>query len=172
MMKCSDVRWRLSEFLKGETLPVQDEQIREHLDHCSDCAMRLASSSRVDELADLAEPEYTSNVTRRVLSYYPISPAGMMMVRHLSWAFVASAGVAVGVFMFVRNMMESTPTNGLNGLTRLGTDRLDIVASQLTSNPLVNYVALAVLATILCVALIGLVDRPSKSPSRLTNSNQ
>ena len=171
-MKCSDVRWRLNEFLRGETSPIQDDLIRRHLDICPDCALRLATSSRVDELADVPMPEYTSNITNRVLSYYPVSPAGMMMVRHLSWAFVASAGFAVGVFMFVRNMINSAPSTGLENFTQVGSDGLETVASQLTSNPLVNYIALAALAAILCVALIGLVDRPSPTTSQPNNHNQ
>ncbi len=163
MMKCSDVRWRLTEFLKGETTPTQDDLIRDHLDGCTDCALRLVSNGRVDELAEQAAPEWTSDITKRVLSTYPVSAAGMMMVRHLSWVFVVSAGFAVAVFMFVRQMFEVTPVSSLNRLSGGNVETLDAVATQLTANPFFNYVALAVLATVLCVALIALVDRPTSN---------
>lgn len=171
-MKCSEVRWHLNEFLKGETSPVQDDMIRQHLDACTECAVRLISSGRVDDLEGVAAPQYTSNITSRVLAYYPVSPAGMMMVRHLSWVFVASAGFAVGVFIFVRKMLASAPSSGLENFTQVGTEKIDTVATQLTSNPLVNYLILAVLAAILCVALIGLVDRPTQTTSHTNNHNQ
>ncbi len=163
MMKCSDVRWRLTEFLKGETTPTQDDLIRDHLDGCADCALRLVANGRVDDLADLPAPEWTSDITMRVLSNYPVSAAGMMMVRHLSWVFVVSAGFAIAVFMFVRQMFEAAPVSSLNRLSGGGVERLDAVATQLTANPFLNYIALAVVATVLCVALIVLVDRPTKN---------
>ncbi len=161
MTKCSEVRWQLTEFLNGETSPTQDNLIRNHLDGCADCALRLVSNGRVEELTLQPAPEWTSDITKRVLSSYPVSAAGMMMVRHLSWVFVVSAGFAVAVFMFVRQLFEVTPVNSLNRLPGGNVERLDIVATQLTANPFFNYIALAVLATVLCVALIILVDRPT-----------
>ncbi len=172
MMKCSDVRWRLTEFLKGETTPTQDDLIRNHLDGCTDCALRLVSNGRVDELAEQSAAEWTTDITKRVLLNYPVSAPGMLMVRHLSWVFVLSAGFAVAVFMFVRQMFEAAPVASLNRFSGAGVERLDAVATQLTANPFLNYVALAVLATVLCVALIVLVDRPTKNENSTAHQGQ
>lgn len=172
MMKCYDVRWQLSEFLKGETTPAQDDLIRDHLDGCADCALRLVSNGRVDEISLQQAPLWTSDITKRVLLNYPVSAAGMMMVRHLSWVFVVSAAFAVAVFMFVRQMFEAVPVSNLDRLSGVGVERLDVVTSQLTANPFLNYVALAILATILCIALIVLVDRPTVNEDNAARQDQ
>ncbi len=172
MMTCSEVRWQLSQFLKGETGPTQDELIRDHLDDCSDCALRLVSSGRVDQIPQQADIPWNTDLTQRVLSYYPVSPAGMVMVRHLSWVFIVSAAFAVGVFVFVRKMLEATPARSFDRLSESGTERLDAVAVQLAANPFLNYVALAVLATLICVALIALVDRPTRNDNAAIRSSR
>lgn len=160
-MKCSEVRWQLSRFLNGATTPTEDELIRDHLDSCADCALRLASSHRVDSLKAETAPAPQSDLTKRVLSYFPESPTGMMMVRHLVWVFGVSASFAVCVFVFVREMLASPPGRILNPVTRLEDEGITGLVSLFTNNPLINYVSLAVLATLLCVALVLFVDRPS-----------
>lgn len=160
-MKCTEVRWQLNQFLNAATSPDEDELIREHLDSCPDCALRLSSSHRIDNLIMESAPAMKSNVTKQVLAYFPESPTGMMMVRHLAWVFGISASFAVCVFVFVREMLASPPGRILNPVTRLEEQGITGLVSVFTNNPLLNYISLAVLATILCVALVLIVDRPS-----------
>ncbi|MGB5106892.1 MAG: zf-HC2 domain-containing protein [Candidatus Zixiibacteriota bacterium] len=171
-MQCSDVRWQLSRFLDGATSPTEDDLIRDHLDQCPDCALRLVSNGRVDNLDLSATPQISANFTTQVLAYYPESPSGMMMVRHLAWAFLVSAGFAVAVYMFVRQMLTSAPLSSVNPIDRFDEGGIGEVVSVFASNPLLNYVLLAVLATILCVALVLFIDRPVDSHKDIARTNR
>lgn len=162
-MNCKDVRWQLSRFLNGATSPSEDDLIREHLDQCPDCALRLVSNGRVDNLNCELAPQVSADITAQVLAYYPESPSGMMMVRHLAWVFLVSASFAVAVYMFVRQLLTTSPLSATNPIERLNQDGLGQVVSTFTSNPLLNYVMLAVLAAVLCVALVLFIDRPTSS---------
>ncbi len=159
-MKCSEVRWRLSQFLNASTASDEDELIRSHLESCPDCALRLVSNNRL-ETVDLGHfAPLKSDVTKKVISYYPASPSGMIMVRHLPWVFVSSAVFAVGVFLFVRQMLASASAGGLRAIGQVDQNGVKELLSFFATNPLASYISLAILATILCIALVLFVDRP------------
>lgn len=169
-MKCGDVRWQLTEFLGAVTSPAQDDLIRDHLDQCPDCAVRLVSSGRVDAVELSLAPRLSADITGKILAYYPESPTGMVMVRHLSWVFLVSASFAVGVFSFVRRMLASPTPSAFNPVSQIGDSNLEGVATQLFTSPLASYITLALLATALCIMLIYLVDRPMSESKSISQS--
>jgi anti-sigma factor RsiW len=165
-MKCSDVRWQLPRFLGGSTSPTEDELIRDHLDRCADCSLRLIANGRLDSLEVRTTAPLSADFTKRVLAYYPVSPSGMIMVRHLPWVFLVSAGFAVAVFLFIREMIASASAAKLSSISQAGESGVREITSLFSANPLFSYIAFAVLATILCVALVLFVDRPTSVSKR------
>lgn len=169
MIQCTELRWQFSRFLNGETSPETDEIIRNHLDECPNCARRLASAGSMNSI-ELHDPIVgTADITDRVLQYFPESPSGFMMIRHLVWVFIISALFGVGIYQLVRKLASVPVEKGFEPSQVFSESGFQLVSNYLASHPLLSYTALAIGATVLCIVLIYLIDSPKNSRSLSDN---
>jgi hypothetical protein len=161
MISCLDVRWRMKAFLDGSLAPAQSDLIREHIDRCASCASELVQDSRLGTIS-LEEVSAPDDFTEKLLSYFPEPTVSTILFKYLCGTFALSVMVGISIFALWRRVAQ--PGSPL--LTELRWDSLSSLENsfpwldQITGSPIFNYTMLALLATLLTVALIVIVDHP------------
>ncbi len=161
MIPCRDVRWRMKIFLDGSLTPAQSNLIREHIDCCASCAAELVEETRLSAIS-LEEVSAPDDFTEKLLSYFPEPTVSTILFKYLCGTFALSVIVGVSIFALWRHVAQP----GRPLLTGLRWDSLSSLESsfpwleQITGSPIFNYMMLALLATLLTIALIVVVDHP------------
>ncbi len=161
MIPCRDVRWRMKIFLDGSLTPAQSNLIREHIDCCASCAAELVEETRLSAIS-LEEVSAPDDFTEKLLSYFPEPTVSTILFKYLCGTFALSVIVGVSIFALWRHVAQP----GRPLLTELRWDSLSSLESsfpwleQITGSPIFNYMMLALLATLLTIALIVVVDHP------------
>jgi hypothetical protein len=161
MIPCRDARWRMKAFLDGSLAPDQSDLIREHIDCCASCAAELVEETRLGAIS-LVEVSAPDDFTDKLLSYFPEPTVSTILFKYLCGTFALSVAVGVSVFALWRHVAQ--PGHPL--LNELRWDNLSSLQSsfpwleQIMGSPIFNYTMLALLATLLTVALIVIVDHP------------
>jgi hypothetical protein len=161
MIPCQEVRRGMKSFLEGSLMAAQSDLIREHIDCCPSCTAGLVEESRLDAIP-LEEVSVPDDFTERLLLHFPEPTVSTILFKYLCGTFALSVMVGVSIFALWRHFAQ--PVRPL--LTELRWNNFSSLESSLpwlehiTGSPAFSYAMLALLATVLTVALIVIVDHP------------
>lgn len=163
MISCTDVRWRMKEFLDGSLDHDTAESVRSHLDRCHACAVTIADETRVDSavLDDVRAPQEFAD---QVLANFPEATVSTILFRYLCGTFALSVGVGISIFAIWRHVTHPGRPRPI-GVQWSSLSDLQVSLpwlERIFSNATFNYLMLALLATVLTIALIIFIDHPRR----------
>ncbi|GEM_PF-1865626 len=161
MISCLDSRWKMRRFLEGSLSSAESDSIRRHIDQCTPCSDALAEEAQRQEIVreDVNSPE---EFTRKLLRHFPAPTVSTILFKYLCGTFAMSVFVGISIFAFWRRAGQS----GRPLLKGVSWDSLSSLQmtfpwlERIVNNPVFNYLMLALLATLLTVAVIIIVDHP------------
>jgi ABC-type Fe3+ transport system permease subunit len=154
----------LNDFISERLETAQDEQIRIHLDHCTDCVTALVNEKRVEMAASRRENHLSNEFSQRVAAEFPESGTSAILFHYLCGIFAASAFIAVACYAFVRQRLRPANLSSVSPPW----ERADLEAfypwlSSLLNSPTLHSVLLGLAAVLLSIGLVVLVDRPRQN---------
>ncbi len=163
MKRCIEIRWQFGEFLAGSLDATESETVRRHLEICVDCRLYASQSALLEQHLPAAEAQLPADFTGRLLKSFPQTTPAAAVVRSLAIVFAASAAMAVGVYLVIRDLLA--PSVSGESVAAVEAGALARMLEQTLNSPISRYGLLALAAVLICVLVIGVIDRPRQSQS-------
>lgn len=156
---CGAMRWKIPGFLNGNLPAEMMEDVREHLDICPDCAAVLAHPARV-EGADCSNlPPLPEDFTEKLMARLPASFTGQKLAGFVALGFFASGVFGVAIWAAIEWLLGEAGQLAETMSATPAAENTTLYQTLFSSSSL-QYLALGVLAVIICLVVIAIVDRP------------
>jgi anti-sigma factor RsiW len=153
------MRWRIPGFLNGNLPQEMMEEVREHLDLCPDCAVVLAHPARVEAADSVNSSHLRADFTEELLERLPTSFTGQKLAAFVAVAFVASGVFGVAIWAGIKRLFGASH-EFVDATAAISAAENSGILRSLLSTSTVQYLALGVLAVVICLVVIAIVDRP------------
>ncbi len=158
MSRCTDMRWKIPQFLNGDLPGEMMEEVREHLDRCPDCAVALAHPARVEAATLMETSALPQDFTEKLLERLPVSFTGTKLAYMIGLALILSGAFGAIIWAGIRNLLGGS-RNLVDTAATYSVNNGGMFESLFSSATL-QYLGIGLAATLVCFLVILIVDGP------------